>query len=161
MPGWRQGPRRPGCPGAGRERNDAPPLARPVRRHAGGRGQAAQVPAIVDEHTRECHALEVERSITAEDVVATLEHLFRVQGEPKFIRSDNGPEFIAHAVKEWLATSGVGTLYIEPGSPWENACVESFNSQLADELPGRELFTSLTEAKAPAELEIRLNPALP
>jgi putative transposase len=74
-------------------------------------------------------------------------HLFQVHGEPAFIRSDNGPEFIATAVKEWLAASGVQTLYIAPGSPWENAYVETFNGKLEDELLGREIFHSLTEAK--------------
>lgn len=107
--------------------------------------------AIVDEHTRECHALKVERSITAADVVPMLDYLFRVHGEPEFIRSDNGPEFIANAVRAWLAASGVGTLYIEPGSPWENPYIESFNSRLEDEFLGRELFTSLAEAKILAE----------
>ena len=101
----------------------------------------------VDEFTRECHAIEVERSLTAQDVISTLSYLFRVHGEPEYIRSDNGPEFIARAVKEWLASSGVQTLYIEPGSPWENAYVESFNGKLEDELLGRELFSSLREAK--------------
>ena len=102
---------------------------------------------VVDEFTRECHTVEVERSLTAEDVVSTLRYLFRVHGEPEYIRSDNGPEFSATAVKQWLAQSGVKTLYIEPGSPWENAYLESFNGKLEDELLGRELFTSLTEAK--------------
>lgn len=106
---------------------------------------------VLDEYTRESHAILVERSITAQDVVELLAYLFRVHGEPEFIRSDNGPEFIATAVKNWLATSGVKTLYIEPGSPWENAYSESFNSRLRDELLNRELFTSLTEAKVLVE----------
>jgi putative transposase len=110
-------------------------------------GKRLKLMPVVDEFTRECHAIEVERSITAQDVISALSYLFRVHGEPEFIRSDNGPEFIARAVKEWLAASGVQTLYIEPGSPWENAYVESFNGKLEDELLGRELFTSLTEAK--------------
>jgi hypothetical protein len=84
-------------------------------------------------------------------VISTLSYLFRVHGEPEYIRSDNGPEFIATAVKEWLAASGVQTLYIEPGSPWENAYVESFNGKLEDELLGREIFTSLREAKVLVE----------
>src|SRR5690606_18218303 len=67
-------------------------------------------------------------------MIATLDYLFRVHGEPEYIRSDNGPEFIANAIKQWLAASGVRTLYIEPGSPWENAYIESFNSRLEDEL---------------------------
>ncbi len=77
---------------------------------------------VVEEYSRECLALEMERSITSEEVVATLERLFIERGAPEYIRrSDNGPEFIAEALKRWLAVSGVGTLYIEPGSPWENA----------------------------------------
>ncbi len=74
---------------------------------------------IVDEYTRECLALDVARSITATDVIESLRHLFAIRGAPTFIRSDNGPEFIARAIREWLAESGVETLYIEPGSPWD------------------------------------------
>jgi transposase InsO family protein len=96
-------------------------------------------------------SIEVERSITAEDVIRTLDHLFRIHGAPEYLRSDNGPEFIANAIKQWLAESGVQTLYIEPGSPWENAYLESFNGKLEDELLGRELFTSLTEAQVLVE----------
>ncbi|CAN5668103.1 hypothetical protein BH23GEM7_BH23GEM7_11750 [soil metagenome] len=110
-------------------------------------GKRLKLMPVVDEFTRECHAIEVERSITAQDVIATLSYLFQVHGEPEYIRSDNGPEFIATAVKQWLASAGVQTLYIEPGSPWENAYVESFNGKLEDELLGREIFTSLLEAK--------------
>jgi len=106
---------------------------------------------IVDEFTREDHALEVDYSITGEDVVDTLSYLFQVHGEPEFIRSDNGPEFISKAVRDWLKSSGVKTLFIEPGSPWENAFVESFNSRLRDELLDQEVFTSLTEARVLAE----------
>ena len=72
---------------------------------------------IVDEYTRECLSIDIERSITAEDVVATLARLFEERGEPSYIRSDNGPEFVAAAVKRWLEACGVETLYIEPGSP--------------------------------------------
>lgn len=106
---------------------------------------------IVDEYTRECLALEVERSITSEDVVETLDRLFTKRGAPGFIRSDNGPEFIAEAVKGWLAASGVQTLYIEPGAPWENAYSETFISRMRDELLNREIFTNLKEAKVLAE----------
>jgi transposase InsO family protein len=102
---------------------------------------------IEDEYTRECLAIEVDRSITARDVIATLEELFAIRGAPKFIRSDNGPEFIAQAIRDWLAESNVGTLYIEPGAPWENAYIESFNSRFRDELLNREEFTSLLEAR--------------
>jgi putative transposase len=110
-------------------------------------GKRLKLMPVVDEFTRECHAIEVERRLTAEDVIATLSYLFQVHGEPEFIRSDNGPEFIATAVKHWLAASGVQTLYIAPGSPWENAYVETFNGKLEDELLGREIFHTLAESK--------------
>ena len=110
---------------------------------------------IEDEFTRECLALEVDRSIKAADVIDVLKFLFEVRGAPEFIRSDNGPEFIAHAIRRWLSDSKVATLYIEPGAPWENAYIESFNSRFRDELLDRELFTSLPEAKYLAE-EYRL-----
>lgn len=119
-------------------------------------GRRLKMMPVVDEYTRECHTIEVERSITAEDVVSVLRYLFQVHGEPEFIRSDNGPEFIATAVQAWLKEAGVATLYIEPGSPWENAYVESFNSRLEDELLGREIFTSLAEARVLVE-EYRLH----
>jgi len=102
---------------------------------------------IEDEFTRECLSIDVARSITAKDVIATLKELFQVRGAPKFIRSDNGPEFIARTIRKWLAESGVGTLYIAPGSPWENAYSESFNGRFRDELLNREMFTSLREAR--------------
>lgn len=110
-------------------------------------GRRLKMLVVVDEYTRECLRIEVERSITAEDVVSSLAPLFWERGEPAFIRSDNGPEFIARAVEGWLEASGVKTLYIEPGSPWENAYAETFNSRLEDELLGREAFTNLLEAK--------------
>ncbi len=106
---------------------------------------------VVDEYTRECLTLEVERSITARDVIKTLAALFELRGEPAFIRSDNGPEFIAEVVKRWLTASGVETLYIEPGSPWENAYSETFISRFGDELLKREVFTNLLEAKVLVE----------
>ena len=106
---------------------------------------------IVDEYTRECVDLRVERSLTASDVVETLRQRIAERGAPKYLRSDNGPEFIAQAVRKWLAEAKVGTLYIEPGSPWENAYVESFNSRLRDELLNREEFASMAEAKVLAK----------
>ena len=108
---------------------------------------------IVDEYSRECLALEMERSITAEDVVEVLDKLFSERGEPAYIRcSDNGPEFIAQAIKGWLESSGLKTLYIEPGAaPWENAYSETFISRLRDELLDREVFASLKEAKVLAK----------
>ena len=102
---------------------------------------------VLDEYTRECLTLEVARSITARDVIEVLENLFMVRGVPEYIRSDNGPEFIANAIKTWLAEIGVSTLYIAPGSPWENAYSESFNSRFRDELLNRELFGSVLEAR--------------
>jgi transposase InsO family protein len=103
--------------------------------------------SIVDEHTRECLALKVERSITSEDVIGTLAELFAMRGVPKCIRSDNGPEFVAHAIRRWLAQVDVETLYIEPGSPWENGYAESFHSRLRDEFLALEVFESLSAAK--------------
>lgn len=114
-------------------------------------GRRLKMMPVVDEYTRESLTIEVERSIKAEDVVDTLAHLFELRGEPVYIRSDNGPEFVASAVKNWLAACGVGTLYIEPGSPWENAYTESFNGRLGDELLKREEFASLLEAKVLVE----------
>ena len=101
----------------------------------------------MDEYSRECLALETERSITAEDVVEVLDRLFSERGEPAYIRSDNGPEFIAEAIKRWLAACGVETLYIGPGAPWENAYSETFISRLRDELLNREMFATLKEAQ--------------
>lgn len=114
-------------------------------------GRTLKLLPIEDEFTRECLALEVNRGLTATDVVGVLRYLFEVRGAPKFIRSDNGPEFIAKAIRKFLAESGVGTLYIEPGSPWENGYSESFNSRLRDELLDRELFVSLKEAQVVSE----------
>lgn len=114
-------------------------------------GRQLKLLPIMDEFTREGLALEVGRSITGEDVVDVLAYLFEVHGEPAYIRSDNGPEFVAKAVREWLEASGVDTLFIEPGSPWENGYIEAFNSRLRDEFLDQELFTSLTEAQVLAE----------
>ena len=114
-------------------------------------GRRLKVMPVVDEYSRECLALEMERSITAEDVVKALDTLFSERGEPAYVRSDNGPEFIAETIKDWLATSGVKTLYIEPGAPWENAYSETFISRLRDELLDREVFANLKEAKVLAK----------
>jgi transposase InsO family protein len=114
-------------------------------------GRKLKFLTVLDEYTRESPAIEVGRSIRSKDVIAVLEYLFMVRGVPKFIRSDNGPEFIAEAIKEWLKDKGVGTLYIEPGSPWENGYIESFHARLRDELLDRELFYSVREAKVLAE----------
>ena len=102
---------------------------------------------ILDEYSRECLALEVDYSITSRTVIEILEGLVQERGAPEFIRSDNGPEFIAQAVKAWIAEKGMRTLYIEPGSPWENPYSESFNSRFRDEFLNMEVFGSRLEAK--------------
>jgi transposase InsO family protein len=102
---------------------------------------------LVDEYTRECLALEVGRGMTAQAVIEVLAGVVRQRGAPAPIRSDNGPEFIAQAIRAWLSGAGVQTLYIEPGAPWENGYAESFNSKLRDELLEREEFASLLEAR--------------
>ncbi|MEO1475388.1 MAG: IS3 family transposase [Pseudomonadota bacterium] len=102
---------------------------------------------VIDEYTRECLAIRVERQLNSRDVIDTLGELFVQHGPPEHIRSDNGPEFIAIALREWLDRLSVKTLYIEPGSPWENGYCESFNSKLRDELLAREIFYDLREAQ--------------
>ena len=102
----------------------------------------------MDEYTRECLLLEVERSIKATDVVQWISEVMLIRGVPGHIRSDNGPEFIAAAIRRYLEKAGVETLYIEPGSPWENGYAESFHSRLRDELLNAELFTGLRDAKS-------------
>ena len=114
-------------------------------------GRSLKFLTVLDEFTRESPAIEPGRSIRAKDVIAVLEYLFMVRGIPKFIRSDNGPEFIADAIKRWLRDQGVETLYIEPGSPWENGYIESFNGKLRDEILNREVFYSVKEAKVIVE----------
>jgi len=103
--------------------------------------------AITDEYTRECLALEVDRSITADKVVDVLTSLFLTRGVPKHIRSDNGPEFIAQAISKHVERAGLEMLYIEPGSPWENGFAESFFSRLRDELLNCEEFANLAEGR--------------
>jgi len=103
--------------------------------------------SIVDEYTRECLTLKVDRSITSEDVIDTLAELFAMRGVPKYIRSDNGPEFIATALRDWLKQIDVETLYIEPGAPWQNGYAESFHSKFRDEFLAMEEFESLSAAR--------------
>jgi len=110
-------------------------------------GRAFKILNIIDEFTRECLAILVARKIKAQDVIDLLFHLFIFRGIPEHIRSDNGPEFTAKRVRDWLAGLGVKTLFIEPGSPWENGYIESFNGKLRDELLNREIFSTLDEAK--------------
>jgi transposase InsO family protein len=102
---------------------------------------------LVDEYTRACLALEVGRGMTARAVLGVLAGVVRGRGAPGHVRSDNGPEFIAKAIRAWLARAGLGTLYIAPGAPWENGYAESFNSKVRDELLNAEEFASVLEAK--------------
>jgi putative transposase len=110
-------------------------------------GRAFRMLTIVDEFTRECLAIDVARKLTSEDVLERLSDLFIRRGVPDYVRSDNGPEFTAKRVKDWLGRVEVKTLFIEPGSPWENGYVESFNGKLRDELLNGEIFDTLLEAK--------------
>lgn len=110
-------------------------------------GRSIKILTVVDEYTRECLAAVVARSITAAAVVGVMRGLFAQRGVPRHIRSDNGPEFIAGAVRSWLAVNNVGPLYIEPGAPWQNGVGESFDGKLRDECLNLELFTSLREAR--------------
>ena len=110
-------------------------------------GRAFRILNIMDEYSRECLGIVVNRHITADAVIEVLSQLFITIGIPEHIRSDNGPELTAKALRQWLKDLGVGTLFIEPGSPWENGYIESFNGKLRDELLNREIFTTLWEAK--------------
>jgi putative transposase len=110
-------------------------------------GRAFRILNIIDEFTRECLATKVARKMSSEDVIDELFKLFIFRGIPEHIRSDNGPEFTAKAVRQWLSRLGVKTLFIEPGSPWENGYIESFNGKMRDELLNREICTTLEEAK--------------
>jgi len=115
-------------------------------------GRPLKFLTVVDEFTRQCLAIEVARKQSSRDVLPMLAGLMLRHGIPKHIRSDNGPEFVAKAVREWLSKLGVETVFIEPGSPWENGYIESFNGKLRDELLNGEIFTTLKEAKVLTEL---------
>jgi putative transposase len=114
-------------------------------------GRLVKLLVVIDEFTRECLAIDVNRKIKGPDVVEVLRYLFAVRGCPAYIRSDNGPEFISNVVKKFVRNSGADTLYVEPGSPWENGYVESFNSKLRDELLNRELFLHIDELRYVAD----------
>jgi len=114
-------------------------------------GRPLRMLTLVDEYTRECLAIDVARRLTSEDVLERLTDLFIHRGVPDHIRSDNGGEFTAAAVRTWLTRMDVRTLFIEPGSPWENGYVESFNGKLRDELLNGEIFYTLLEAKVLVE----------
>jgi len=110
-------------------------------------GRKFRVLNIIDEYTRECLSCLVGRSLKHDDAIGELFNLFILRAIPEYIRSDNGSEFTVKAIRKWLGSAGVGTLYIDPSSPWENGCIESFNGKMRDELLNRELFTILDEAK--------------
>ena len=110
-------------------------------------GRPVRMLTIVDEYTRECLAIDVARRLNSDDVLERLAWLFATRNVPKYLRSDNGPEFTTRAVRKWLNRLGVKTLFIVPGSPWENGYIESFNGKMRDELLSRENFTTLQEAK--------------
>lgn len=110
-------------------------------------GRAFRTLNIIDEFTRECLLIRVRRSLNATAVIDALTDLFILRGAPAYIRSDNGPEFIAQSVQDWITAVGAKTTYIEPGSPWENGYIESFNARFRDELLNGEIFYSIKEAQ--------------
>ena len=110
-------------------------------------GRPLRILAVIDEYTRECLSLHVARRIRSGNVLDQLYELFLTRGMPEYIRSDNGPEFAAKAVRNWLNRLDVTTLFIEPGSPWENGYVESFIGKMRDELVNGEVLDTLEEAK--------------
>jgi putative transposase len=114
-------------------------------------GRAFRLLTIIDEYSRECLALKVARRLTSEDVLDQLTQLFIQRRIPDYIRSDNGSEFTAKTVRQWVDDLGAKTLYIEPGSPWENGYLESFNGKLRDELLNGEIFDTLLEAQVLTE----------
>ena len=114
-------------------------------------GRAFRLLNIMDEFTRECLAIKVARRLRSKDVLEALGELFLKRGIPAHIRSDNGSEFVAIELREWLHRMDVKTLYIEPGSPWENGYIESFNGKMRDELLNLEIFDTLKEAQVLSE----------
>lgn len=110
-------------------------------------GQSVRILSVVDEFTRQCFSIRPRRSYRAKDVIDVLDELIAEHGSPVYLRSDNGPEFIAYALKDHLEKRRINTFYIEPGSPWEQPYVESFHDKLRDELLNREIFYSLEEAR--------------
>ena len=116
-------------------------------------GRPLRILTLIDEYTRECLTLKVARRLRSQDILERLGYLFIYRGLPGFIRSDNGPEFTSKVVRSWLERLGVQTLFIEPGSPWENGYNESFNGKPRDELLDGEIFTTLLEAGVNRKLE--------
>ena len=109
-------------------------------------GRPLRMLNVVDEYSRECLKIHIDRQVKAADVVFELSELFIEQGVPEYLRSDNGSEFTADFIRDWLRRVGAKTLFIEPGSPWENGYIESFNGKLRDELLNGEIFDTVTEA---------------
>ena len=117
---------------------------------------------VIDEFSRECMAIRIDRKLNSTAVIDVLTDLFILRGVPGHVRSDNGPEFIAKAVRDWIDAVGAKTAFIEPGSPWENGYCESFNSKLRDELLNGEIFYSLAEARVVIEVwRVHYNTARP
>lgn len=114
-------------------------------------GRAFRTLNLIDEYTRECLAIRVKRKLGSVDVIDVLTDQFILRGPPAYIRSDNGPECVAEAVRSWIAAVGAQTAYIEPGSPWENGYCESFNARFRDELLNGEIFYTLKEAQTVIE----------
>jgi transposase InsO family protein len=111
------------------------------------KGGAFRVLSVVDEYTRETHGLHVDRHIGAKKVCEVMKQLISQHGAPRYIRSDNGPEFVANLMRDWLENEGIKTLYIDPGSPWQNGYVESFHDKFRRECLGREMFYTLSESR--------------
>jgi putative transposase len=116
-----------------------------------GDGRPLRMLNIVDEYSRECLKIHIDRQVKAADVVYELSELFIERGVPEYVRSDNGSEFTSAFVRDWLRRLGAKTLFIEPGSPWENGYIESFNGKLRDELLNGEVFDTVTEARVITE----------
>lgn len=115
-------------------------------------GQQLKCLTVVDEYTRECLAIEVAGSIRSHRVIEVLSRLISVHGAPRYLRCDNGPEFVSHAILEWIVGSGIKTAHIDPGKPWQNGADESFNGKFRDECLSMEWFRSREEAKAIIEI---------
>ena len=114
-------------------------------------GVSLKMLTLIDEYSRECLKIEVGRKLRSSEVLNALAEVMAGRRVPKYLRSDNGPEFIAVEVQQWLGEVGIGTIYIEPGSPWQNGHVESFHNRLRDECLNQEIFLSVTEAQVVIE----------
>jgi transposase InsO family protein len=115
-------------------------------------GRTLRLLTLIDEYTRECLAIRVARRLGSQEVIETLADVMLVRGIPEYLRSDNGPEFVARELRKWLGRLGTGTLYLEPGNPWESGYCESSNGKLRDECLNREIFYSLKETQVVTEL---------